>query len=942
VTNKLSTKEEDLLHRVEENVDFRPIFFRKVKGLKWFDALEERGYFSPDSNPKPAPAKEEGYVNIPSWPIIDYLVKTAPELSDQKNLGYAEKYLKLLVDVTNYAKENAYSNYRTWWQFAEIINYLPYEIVDPGFMDIIDYWLEDKYERGLIAQEIGEKWLPKLLELNNEHSLLLSKNLLEILYKVIFVDRKVLESSRRESSLRFDYYHAKKITEKIASLSGEKMGKTAIQVFDRQLIKILDEINCDLWSSVWQPAIEPHEQNKYREDAENVLVQAYRDSLASYIGKNPEEASGYVNEMLQADYQTIHRLAIHAISENYNVFRDKVDELLSEKYFESNFRHEMWSFLNRNYQGFTETQKDRTLGIISGIKREDDEGKPHEGATSYGRAIWLAAIKGHGNAEARLYEENVEIAKTEPEHPDFSSYMSSVWSGRKSPIPLNDLQALSIDELIQELENYKDPGGFDTPGLEGLVKTFKQLINTEPLKFYLHLGKFVNLDLAYIYEIIEAYRDLWTEKAQLPWDDIWHELLKFCSLVIMQDRFWDPENMNQRKNFVANRHWIVGSIGRLLEAGTKSDEHAFNEKYLKKVEEILAYLLSKVEGSEFGIDSDAVSISINSPRGHCIEALINMTLRSCRLSDKNNNKDHSEIWMYFQHYFDAELERADSENPEYEFVTLVTNYLPNFLYMSKEWVLGNLARIFDQDRYLKWLCAMQGYAYVGTIYQEIYQYLKEHGDLLKVLDDENIKDRVEEKVIQNISIAYINDFESFADDNSLINTLIARNDFDEISHFIWFIWTLNKRDDESLTEKVYELWKKILQNIDFSSRDGQRLASQLCQWSVFVGKDNRGLDLLLAVAPYSVELHHSHQLLESIAEISQAQPFDAHAIWMKMLETSVPDYPEKAIRQLFENLLKKGHEGLRKAREAESEYLKKGNDRPSLWLREIRQEIENV
>jgi len=334
-----------------------------------------------------------------------------------------------------------------------------------------------------------------------------------------------------------------------------------------------------------------------------------------------------------------------------------------------------------------------------------------------------------------------------------------------------------------------------------------------------------------------------------------------------------------------------------------------------------------------------VSISINSPRGRCIEALINLTLRSCRLSGKKNNKDHSGVWEKFKPYYEAELERADTDTPEYEFATLVTNYLPNFLYMSKEWVLDNMDRIFDQNHYLKWLCAMQGYAYVGTVYQEIYQYLKDHGDFLKVLNDENVKDKVEKKAIQNIAVAYINDFENLTDETSLVGALIERSEGEEISHLIWFIWTLRKKDDENLTKKVYELWAKILPNIDMSTIEGKRLASQLCHWAVFVDRiDDERRDLLLAIAPYSDVAHNSHQLLESIAEISQVQPFDAHEIWMAMLEGSVPDYPEKAVRKIFTNLIKQGPEGLRRAREAESEYLRKGNDRPSLWLKEIRQE----
>ncbi|HVN96879.1 MAG TPA: hypothetical protein VMT62_10645 [Syntrophorhabdaceae bacterium] len=938
MASKLSVEELDLLQRINEKEELRPLFFRKVKGLKWFDPLAELGYFRPNANPKPVPAKEEGYVIIPFWFTVDYLVKTVPELADEKNRQYAEKFLRVLTDVTVYAKQNEISNYRTWWQFAEIISQVPHDSIPIENIDIVDYWLDDKYERGLVAQVIGEKWLPKLLQINDGHALQLARRIIELLYKVIFVEGERGEKGKKETSLRFDYYHAQQITEKIAALAGEKLGLDVIEIFDASLKKILDQLKNDLWSSYWQPAIEDHEQNKYREHAENILIRAYRDSIGGFMRIHPHEASECVKNMLASKYQTIQRLAIHVITRNYHLFTDVVGRLLDEKYLDSNHRHEMWHFLNKSYPHFSGLQKAKVLELVSGITTYDDKNEYHAGASAYNKAIWFSAIKDHGDREAQLYANNIEIAKTEPDHPDFSSFMSAGWGGRKSPKTLEELQSLSIGELAQYLENYKDPGGFTEPGLEGLVKVFKQLVKTTPLNFYLNLSKFISLDLAYIYEIIEAYGDLWAEKAKIPWDEIWRKLLEFCLDVVTKERFWEPENAEQ-KLFVGNRFWIVSSIGRLIEAGTKSDEHAFNEEYLKDAEEILAHLLNREKGNEYKKDSDAVFISINSPRGRCLEALINLTLRSCRLADQNNNKDHSEVWLHFQHYYDSELDRADSENPEYEFATLVTNYLPNFLYMSREWVLENLNRMFDQNNYLKWLCAMKGYAYVGTIYQEIYKYLKEHGDLLRALEDENIRERVEEKAIQNIAVAYISDFESFEEDNSLINTLISRNDHEEISHLIWFMWTLRKKGDDKLKNKIYELWPKILHNTDLSTREGRRMASQLCHWTVFVEQiDEERRQLLLAIAPFSDESHNSYELLVSISEISETQPFEAHEIWMKMLEGSAPDYPEEAVRIIFTNLLKMGPEGLRKVREAESEYLKKGNDRPSLWLREIRQQ----
>jgi len=59
---------------------------------------------------------------------------------------------------------------------------------------------------------------------------------------------------------------------------------------------------------------------------------------------------------------------------------------------------------------------------------------------------------------------------------------------------------------------------------------------------------------------------------------------------------------------------------------------------------------------------------------------------------------------------------------------------------------------------------------------------------------------------------------------------------------------------------------------------------------------------------------------------------------MKMLEGSWQDYPEEAVRKILTNLVSQGSEGMRMAKEAVSEYLKRGNERPAVWLREIKKE----
>lgn len=480
----------------------------------------------------------------------------------------------------------------------------------------------------------------------------------------------------------------------------------------------------------------------------------------------------------------------------------------------------MWHLLKNHYNEFRPEQKSRVLEIIKNLIVIDETGQIKDGSTAYQQLIWLSAIKDYGSDITQLYRQCLEIVGEEPELSDFSNYTTYGRVDHKSPFNEEELLSWSIDDLVKQLEDYrvtyKPSIRFNEPSLDGLAMTLRQIVKAEPLRFHNQLHKFYDSDLSFIHELIEAYRELWSEKVQLPWDDIWSYFLDFSQNIVKQARFWAPENAEERGSFVANRHWIVGGIGRMIEAGTKSDEHAFNEKFLKQAEKVILILLEKQKGEEFKAESDAVMIAINSPRGQCIEALINLTLRSCRLAKKQTGS-HSAIWTHFEPTYSNELARA--EMGEYEFVTLVANYLPNFLYMSNEWVSANLDNIFDQQNYQKWLCAMSGFAYVNITYKEIYHFLKVNGHIIRALDDDNLRDRVDKALIQNIAIAYISGYEQLEDELSMIHQLLVRMKYEELSQLIWFIWT--QRKDENFHTKVFELWPRLLGVIDLSTREGK-------------------------------------------------------------------------------------------------------------------------
>ena len=934
--DELNPAELDVLARIKEKEELRPFFFKKAKGLKWFNALDEEKYFDPAGNSAPVPAKQEGYVSVPFWPATDYLVATSPELLVMENHGYAERVLKIIREVTNAAREQEFGNYRTWWQFSKIIQNVPVDLITDKDLACVDYWLGDRYGSDLVAEELGSKWLVALLDQASDAAKAIALRLLELLYKASFPTKTSGGIERQEAMFRFDNWHAQKITEAVAGKSGQWLGKQAVKVFKDELERVLETLGNDDQLSLWRAAIEDHSQNRSADNVEDLLVVGLRDSLEAWVGEAPEESVAFVDELLQSPLQIFKRIAIYTINQNYQKLNELIDSVIIEDHFEFSVRrvqHEMWGLLHDRYPLFPEPVKKRVRETIEQLVKQDEEGNFNAKATAYTQAIWLAAIKHHERALQTKYQDCIELAGSEPDHPEFPAYWSSGPIVRESPKSREELLAMNIDELVDFLDEYEDPGNFQGIGLEGLVDALKAAFKAAPLEFAPKLEKFAGLDSAYVYVLVEAFSELWTEKKKLPWDDVWRGLLDFCQAVIKQKAFWSPENAEQRLKFVANRFWVVGSIGRLIEVGAESDEHAFPPMLLGQAKELLLTLLEKESGKKFEPSSDAVFIAINSPRGHCLEALINLALRYCRLADKENG-GHADVWNDLQPIFEKELAKADAG--EYEFITLLVNYLPNFLYMSTEWILGNLARIFDRKRYQKWLCAMQAYAYLGDLYEKIYNHLKVNRHFIFALDDENLKGQVSEKIIQNIVIAYFRNYENLKNDDSLIRQIFDRAKYEELSQLIWFIWTLREKNDQKLYSKVMELWPCLLQAINIDNQEGRKLASKLSTWSVFITEvNNTNRDLILKVAAFADENYNSYKLLESIARFSANQPEEALKIWREMLKRSAPDYPEKAIRETFSNLVKLGDDGRRDALSIADEYIKQENYKPNTVLQEI-------
>ncbi len=935
MANSLTPNQRSALNRALKHPELLPVLYRKVEGLHWFDVFIETGLLEPECNPPPKTAKKEGFFQIPVWHITEYLVKVSPLLKEPDNREYAIKFRTLLRNVTNYSKNEGFGNYRTWGQFAKVIKNIPPELLEDEDVEHVRYWITDKFDGGIISEPLGE-WLLGLFDKKNEHVENISLKLLDALYEITYVEKNYYANNIKPI-LSFNSYRREKLTELISKKASSSFGLQAVDVFKNKLEDILRHQENDKWSCIWRPAIEEHSQNSRNDDTANIIVKAFRESVMGLFDHDKNTAEKYLIALFDSKFQTLIRVAIFTIDQKFPVLNiETSSKAVDQIYFASNYRHEVWHLLSNRFEQFSNQLKEKTLDIIKNLTIRD-EGEGHsEIRNAYQKSIWLSALHDKDDTAKNIYDACLDITKTTPEHSDFSIYVSPVWSGHESPIALETLISLNYASLVLILNNFKNERDFRKPGIDGLARVFEAFVKQDSNKIYKKLDEFISLHIPYVYSLIDAFLVLWEKEENahlLPWDNIWPKLLDYVYKVISEDEFWEWPESREDGAFVANHHWVVGIIGRLIKSGCQSDEHSFEVKNIELSKKILCLLIEKEAGGEFDLDSDAVAISINSPKGRCFEAIIALALFTCR-KYKEIGITPLEAWGLYKDIFDKELNKPSQG--EYEFTTLVANYLHHFRYLSNEWVINNLSIIFCTADHLRWLCTMQGYSYVSEINPHIYKYLKENGHLIKAIDDEYIKDNVNERYIQFITLAYLKDIEDLNDKNSHISILIKRAKYNELSQVIWFLWKPIENINEQRRLKVLQLWPVLLNVTDKSTEEGKKLFSQLCRWSVFIDKINEeSKNWLIAVAPYAALSHSTRILLETISRLSLNYPYDAKEIWMAMLSEDTYDYPEDIIKEALSNLAKQGEHGIKAAKEIVGEYLRYGFERPIGWITEI-------
>ncbi len=523
----------DIKHLIDGWAD-RDAFLGAVQHPSWLSLLIEDGWFDPASTQGPLP-------NDPSpghgeAQFLGHFVDSHPDEVDR-----AARQLALI------------GNERVHRYILEIANRLP-SALRGGYVEFARQWAVNT--NTYTIEKPLEEFISKLLATGLTDQ---SFELLKVTLQFSSDDRLEEKRSDREAggamsllaSLdpepRWEVHQYKSL---IDTIVGDVLLADATTILDLLCKTLSEAIDLSIWpdekpersgndgSTYWRPAIEPHDQN-FDYGHKEQLVSGIRDLLERIVASDPSKFVEVESLLAKHRWLIFSRLRLHI----YRLFPDLGSEGIRSSILDPHLRdsdawHE-WALLLRqefNHLGdpertsvfdWIETGFDPT-GRIELFQQKNESRLPDDELIQRWKRHWqfrrLSLIADHLPPAYRKVYEEMRSEFGEAEHPDFHHW--NIGGGeveQRSPISLKDVLSISVDDLVEQLNDWHQDGPFEEPSESGLLGTMRAAARQRPSHFIPSLFKYRVLDASRYIAILEGCLRSGVEGGEVDWPQLLKE-----------------------------------------------------------------------------------------------------------------------------------------------------------------------------------------------------------------------------------------------------------------------------------------------------------------------------------------------------------------------------------------------------------------------------------
>lgn len=701
---------------------------------------------------------------------------------------------------------------------------------------------------------------------------------------------------------------------------------TNVKELEAKLGYIFDGLYSD-YSSMWFKSLAGGRE--HANDAEEVLTTILRDVLIAKCAAKRFEGKQVVVTFLSDKYpfMIFKRFVLFCIDkfwEDYagllNIFFDSTSTALEK----SDFEVELYDILRNHNADFSSSLKTRLKDLISDIP--EYYVKEGERSTAFWKYKWLSPLRENPDF-LNLYEETKQEFKPKdgkPYEPERSTFKGG-FIGYKSPISREDILQKPILELVKYLNEFKGADNWqriveDEPDREGLAEAFQSAVKENPKKFTDEIDVLSGLDYFYLYRVFRGLGEAWKADKELDWERIFNFLLKYLERnknSILKEVF-----QSQGESGKGRYIWIIDTIVELIADGSENGSRVFAPEYFDKAERVFDLITPLLKGEKHpDTQRDALTYALNTTLGRTIRAYITFALRVARnTQNKEENWGQKKYERFFPVGVDAYI--------------WFGCYLPQMKYLDEKYAKEKI-EFFAQKPAddFEWIMFMEGYLAAARVYKDVYFLMRPN--YLKVLKDNAFAERIDQRLVEHISIGYLQEYELLQQNNgdgqaSLfwkmlmeVGTLGKRNRWLEVADFFWSLTerTIKKEDrvieketSGSTKNKILEFWAWTYVQQDLVKTnlgdDYDSFLGKMAQLTILLDKiDEEKEKWLLLCAPNIDNLHGASAtfFIEYLTKFDDEESVGRIGkIFLKILENTTPTYRQEDIELIVRRVYDKG------------------------------------
>lgn len=549
-------------------------FFDRLENPNWLEPLEKKGFFS--TPPTPKRDEERGTIEFQAWPAASYLSRMAPLAP--------EVVSQIILSVPG--TENPF----VVRAFLKAALSMPGDIA-AGIAERLGELIRTPF---LIGAEMAGQLAVNLARAGKRHQ---AYAVLKAALEIVPDPRPVaneLKSSRR------DYRHAARTRirphefelilqgniHELATLLGVEFVRMLATLLERALdLEYLRDKGSagkkEDYSFVWFSNLS---SGDHRESPKRILISAVL-AASDYVSAQGATEFGQVRAILSAqEFKVFERIELEIISRHLDIGKEAALAKLTDKHLfdDLGVRPEYYSLSSKAFGLLDANQKAEILHWIDqGLDRQKlADNEPSTEAANTQIEHWqlqrLAAIAEHLSSEWRQRYQALEEKFKKPSHPQYPVYSGGAYAlSAKSPTPAEDLDALSVDEVIAYLKSWRplpeDQQGPFGASEDGLASVLTSIVGKKAARFAERLQEMKELDPTYVRGTIQGFESALRAHGRFDWKGV----LDLCLWIVSQ-----PVQMSGRTAGIGSRDpdwsWTRDAIVSLIDAGFRQKEIPFD------------------------------------------------------------------------------------------------------------------------------------------------------------------------------------------------------------------------------------------------------------------------------------------------------------------------------------------------------------------------------